>query len=498
MQTQPAQYDIIIIGGGINGCGIARDAAGRGLKVAVLEMGDLAQGTSSASTKLIHGGLRYLEHYAFRLVHEALKEREVLLGLAPHIVWPLRFVLPQMQGMRPAWMLRLGLFMYDHLGGRKILPDTQALDLREHFAGADLKPGFTRGFEYSDCWVDDARLVVLNAMDAAANGAEIMVRTKAVSARRAHDQWAVDIAPEGGLPRTLTSRALVNASGPWADDVTSNILGAGSSKHVRLVQGSHIIVPKLWTHDRAYIFQNSDGRIVFAIPYEDDFTLIGTTDRDFAGDPAHACVSEDEITYLLNAISGYFARPPSRTDVIWSYCGIRALFNDGASAAKDATREYVLQFAVGTPPLLNVFGGKITTYRTLAEAALDKLAPVFPQMPRASWSGTTPLPGGNLPRGGQQQSFLQLRAEYPWLTSQILHRLVRSYGALASEVLAGAKDISALGQHFGAGLYEREVRWLMQREWARSAEDVLWRRSKLGLRLTQAERDELARFMAQG
>ncbi len=498
MQTQADQYDIIIIGGGINGCGIARDAAGRGLNVALLEMGDLAQGTSSASTKLIHGGLRYLEHYAFRLVREALKEREVLLELAPHIVWPLRFVLPQLQGMRPAWVLRLGLFIYDHLGGRKILPATQSLDLREHFTGAALKPGFARGFEYSDCWVDDARLVVLNAMDAAARGAQIMVRTRAVSARREGDQWIVDIAPAGAPPRTLKAQALINASGAWVDDVASHVLKTISAEHVRLVQGSHIVVPKLYEHDRAYIFQNSDGRIVFAIPYEDDFTLIGTTDRDFTGDPAHAAASEEEISYLLNAISRYFAKPPLRTDVVWSYCGVRALYNDGASAAKDATREYVLQLEAGGPPLLNVYGGKITTYRTLAEAALGKLAPFFPQMRRASWTGAAPLPGGDLPPGGQHQMFLQLRAEYPWLDTKVLHRLVRSYGSLTHEILAGAQDISTLGQHFGAGLFEIEVRWLMQREWARFADDVLWRRSKLGLRLTPAERDELARFMTQG
>ena len=493
----PETVDLFIIGGGINGCGIARDAAGRGLKVALAEMGDLAQGTSSASTKLIHGGLRYLEHYAFRLVREALQERETLLAIAPHIVSPRRFVLPQMPGMRPAWMLRLGLFLYDHLGHRKSLPPTRTLDLREDEAGRALKPGFTRGFEYSDCWVDDARLVVLNAMDAQARGADIRVRTRVEAARCEGDHWIVEMNGERGA-QTIYARVLVNATGAWSGYGAARIEGLNHQSQVRLVKGSHIVVPKLFEHQRCYIFQNSDGRIVFAIPYENDFTLIGTTDQDFSGNPAEVQADEGEITYLLDAAGQYFSTQPSRADVVWSYAGVRALYDDGASAAKDATREYVLALEQSPLPVLTIIGGKITTYRRLAEAALDKLAPFLPAMSSRSWTGTHRCRAAIFLPAAHRNCALSLPHATPWLAVSILDRMIRSYGALTPDILADAADEAGLGEHIGAGLHAREVRWLMQHEWARTPDDILWRRSKLGLRVTPAGREALARLMAQG
>lgn len=490
-------YDLLVVGGGINGAGIARDAAGRGLKVALVEMGDLAQGTSSASTKLIHGGLRYLEHYAFRLVREALEEREVMLRIAPHVVCPMRFVLPHAPGMRPAWMLRLGLFIYDHLGGRKTLPATRTLDLRHDESGAPLKRGFARGYEYSDCWVDDARLVVLNAMDAAARGAQVMVRTKVVAARRIDDVWRATLRRESG-EREISARALVNATGAWTNSFAAHLSGAEAKPAVRLVKGSHIVVRKLFDHERCYIFQNSDGRIVFAIPYEGDFTLIGTTDLDYAGDPLDAAASEDEVDYLLAAAARYFAHPPQRESIVWSFAGVRALYDDGASAAKDATREYVLALDDTRPARLDIYGGKITTYRRLAEAALAKIQPIFPHMPQTSWTQDAPLPGGDFPTDGKAGLRRELVARYPRLEVHMLDRMIRSYGTMTPEILGNAKSAEDLGAHFGAGLFEREVRWLTEREWARTAEDILWRRSKLGLRLSAAQGEALARFMDGG
>ncbi len=490
-------YDLLIIGGGINGCGIARDAAGRGLKTVLVEMGDLAQGTSSASTKLIHGGLRYLEHYKFGLVREALNEREALLHIAPHIIRPMRFVLPHRPGMRAAWMLRLGLFIYDHLGGGRSLPATQMLDLRKHAAGRPLKPGFEKCFEYSDCWVDDARLVILNAMDAAARGADIRVRTRAVKAQRSGALWNVDVHTAEGATETLQARAIINAGGAWVDRIAQDVLAGLPAGRVRLVQGSHIVVPALFDHGHAYIFQNRDGRVVFAIPYEGAFTLIGTTDMDFKGDPAASAVSEHEIAYLLAAAGEYFATPPLTMDIKWSFSGVRALYDDGASAAKDATREYVLSLDDTGPPLLNVFGGKITTYRTLAEAALNRIAPFFPAMSRSSWTADAALPGGDLGEGGRPALIENMRAAFPWCDAAILARMVSSYGTMTRDILAGANSPEDMGRFFGAGLYEREIHWLIEREWARSADDILWRRSKLGLHMTPPQRDELARFMAQ-
>ncbi|MDT8343297.1 MAG: glycerol-3-phosphate dehydrogenase [Thermohalobaculum sp.] len=491
-------HDLAIIGGGVNGTGIARDAAGRGLTVILCEQGDLAGATSSASTKLFHGGLRYLEYYEFRLVREALIERETLLVAMPHIAWPLRFVLPHHKGLRPAWLLRLGLFIYDHLGGRKILPPTRTLDLGADPAGRPLKPGFVKGFEYSDCWVEDSRLVVLNARDAAARGAAILTRTRCTAAVREGGVWRVtleDLAT--GETRDVRARALVNAGGPWVDDVIRTRVHETVSDRIRLVRGSHVVTRKLFDHDRAYIFQNADGRIVFAIPYETDFTLIGTTDRDHQGGPGEARCTDEERNYLCAAASEYFAKPVTPEDVVWTYSGVRPLYDDGATSATAATRDYVLKVEgrEGEAPLLNIFGGKITTYRRLAEAALGKLAPFLPAMGPA-WTARVPMPGGDFPVDGRDALVASLCAAYPFLDRPWALRLVRAYGTEARDILGAAATAGDLGQRFGHNLTEVEVRWLMTREWARTAEDVLWRRSKLGLRLSAAEAAALDRWMA--
>ena len=493
-------FDLGVIGGGVNGAGIARDAAGRGLSVLLVEQGDLAQATSSASTKLFHGGLRYLEYYEFRLVREALREREVLLAAMPHIAWPLRFVLPHHEGLRPAWLLRLGLFVYDHLGGRKLLPPTRTLDLRSDPAGAPLKDTFTRGFEYSDCWVEDSRLVVLNARDAADKGATIRTRTRLESAQRAGGEWRLVLRDVlSGEERSETARALVNAAGPWADRVLREQMGQSPREKVRLVRGSHIVTRKLFDHDRPYIFQQSDGRIVFAIPYEGDYTLIGTTDRDHQGAPGEARCTDEEADYLRAAVSDYFRRPVEPADIVWRFSGVRPLFDDGSTSATAATRDYVLRLDAGhetnggEAPLLNVYGGKITTYRRLAEAALARLAPFFPDAGRP-WTAGAPLPGGDFPPDGVEAQVAAL-AGHPFLDRGRARRLVRAYGTDAGHMLAGARTADDLGRDFGAGLTEREVGWLMDREWAMTAEDVLWRRSKLGLRLDAAAAEALDAWM---
>ena len=495
-------YDLAIIGGGINGCGIAREAAGCGLSVFLCEQADLAAATSSASTKLIHGGLRYLEHYEFRLVREALREREVLWRMAPHIAWPLRFVLPHHAGLRPAWLLRLGLFIYDHLGGRTILPGTRTLDLRSDAAGAPLKPGYAKAFEYSDCWVDDARLVVLNAMDAAARGALVRTRTRCVGAERAGDAWRVTLEDvDDGARTQITAHALINAAGPWVADVLGATVRANAPAKVRLVQGSHIVVRRIFEHDRCYIFQNADGRIIFAIPYERDFTLIGTTDRDYRGDPAAVAASGEEIAYLCAAASEYFARPIAPADVVWTYSGVRPLYDDGTPDAKAVTRDYVLALdaPAGAPALLNIFGGKITTYRRLAVHALEKLAPHLPARGRAQpgWSAGTALPGGDFAVDGVDALVASLISSHSWLDRVRAARLVRMYGTRARVVVDGARSAADLGRDFGAGLSEREVRYLMAQEWARRANDVVWRRSKLGLRMSAEQIAELDRWMVE-
>ncbi len=482
-------FDLAIIGGGVNGCGIARDAAGRGLKVLLCERGDLGGATSSASTKLIHGGLRYLEHYDFKLVRHALGERERLWGIAPHIVWPLRFVLPHREGLRPAWLLRLGLFLYDHIGGRKLLPSTRTLHLDRDEAGVPLKGGATLAFEYSDCWVQDNRLVVLNARDAAARGADIRVRTACRSARRDADGWALTLDGEDGGVQHATARMLVNAAGPWVGDVLSHVAGRNAAGSVRLVQGSHIVVPKLTEHERCYIFQNPDKRIVFAIPYEDDFTLIGTTDRDFDGDLAAVTATPGEIAYLCEAASGYFKRPITPADVVWTYSGVRPLFNNNAGSAQETTRDYVLTLDdTDGAPLLSVFGGKITTYRCLAEDVLGKLARFEPRCATgAGWTGKAALPGGDFPRDGAERLADDLRRAHPFLDAKMARRLVRHYGTEAAGILGNARTAADLGRDFGGGLSEAEVRHLMSREYARTAHDVVWRRTKLGLRMSEGD-----------
>jgi glycerol-3-phosphate dehydrogenase len=490
-------YDLVIIGGGINGCGIARDAAGRGLKVFLCEMNDLASGTSSWSTKLVHGGLRYLEYYEFRLVREALMEREVIWSIAPHIVRPLRFVLPHHRGLRPAWLLRLGLFLYDNIGGRKLLPATRTLDLAADAAGAPLKPGlFSKGFEYSDCWVDDARLVALNARDAADRGAVIRTRTKAVSAERGPDGWTLTLEDRRtGGRRQVKGRVLVNAAGPWVADVLSGAMRANARAKVRLVQGSHIIVRSLFDHGKSYIFQNADGRIIFAIPYEGEFTLIGTTDQDYQGDPAKVAITPAETDYLCAATSEYFKKAITKDDVVWTYSGVRPLYDDGASEAKAATRDYVFDVdeTPGLAPQLSIFGGKITTYRRLAEAVLDKLAAHLGRdiNARKGWTGRECLPGGDFSVDGREPLAAALRSEHPFLTEENARRLARSYGTRARRFLRDAATAADLGRWYGP-LSDAEIAYLKDEEWAEVAEDVLWRRSKLGLHLTAQERDAVA------
>ena len=497
--TEP--FDILIVGGGINGAGIARDAAGRGLKVILCEMGDLAGATSSWSSKMIHGGLRYLEHYEFRLVGQALAEREILWRLAPHLIEPMRLVLPHRKGLRPAWLLRMGLFLYDHLGGKQTLPGTKVLKLSEDVAGKPLKKGpFRKAFEYSDCKVDDSRLVVANARDAADRGAAIETRTRVTGAKRDGDVWTVTLRDERTkTSHVVTARTIVNAAGPWVSDVLSGTLDIDSKHRTRLVQGSHIVTRKLYEHDRAYILQNADGRVIFVIPYLNDFTLIGTTDRDYSGDPARVQATAREIDYLCAAVSENFERPVTPADVVWSFSGVRPLYDDGASDAQEATREYVFELDAGRgkPAALSVFGGKITTYRRLAEAALAKLAPYLPARPDLdrNWTAKTPLPGGDFKPEDRGELVRSLRDSYPFLTPAHLSRLLKAYGTNAGHVLGAAKSYADLGQDFGATLTEAEVQYLVAREWAETTEDIVWRRSKLGLYMTANEIAALDRWL---
>ncbi len=492
-------HDIFVIGGGINGCGIARDAAGRGYSVFLAEMNDLASGTSSAATKLIHGGLRYLEHYEFRLVREALMEREVLWSAAPHIIWPLRIVLPHHKGLRPAWFLRLGLFVYDTLGGRKLLPATRDVKLRTDPVGKVLKSQFERAFEFSDCWVNDSRLVALNARDAADRGATIRTRTTVTSARSDGGIWHVGLSDSAtGQRETIKAKLLVNASGPWVDQVLSGTLGQNRVGNVRLVQGSHIVVNKLYDHDRCYMFQNADGRIIFAIPYEGEFTLIGTTDRDYDGDPRDVRITPGEIDYLCGVASEYFERPLRQEDVVWSYSGVRPLYADGASKAQETTRDYVLKTSghKGDAPLINVIGGKLTTYRKLAESTLEKVAALIGAK-GGNWTGKATLPGGDFPPNGYADVVAGLKRDYAFLDLDHARRLVRLYGTLARAILGIARSYSDLGRHFGDDLYEAEIAYLMDREWAMNSDDVLWRRTKRGLHGKAIDVAALDAFMAQ-
>ena len=494
--AQPAIHDIFVIGGGINGCGIARDAVGRGYSVYLAEMNDLASGTSSGSTKLIHGGLRYLEYYEFRLVRESLMEREVLWRNAPHIIWPMRFVLPYAEGLRPAWLLRLGLFLYDYIGGRKLLPATKTLNMKTDPAGKPLRPLFSKAFEYSDCWVNDARFVVLNARDAADRGAVIRTRAKVVSARKAGDHWVIGVEDrQTGEVEEVSARLIVNAAGPWVDHVLSGAIGQNDVHNVRLVQGSHIVVPKKFDDPRAYFFQNKDGRIIFAIPYEDDFTLIGTTDQDYQGDPARVTISDAEIGYLCDAASEYFAKPVRREDIVWTYSAVRPLYDDGASKAQEATRDYVLKADERAgPPLVNIFGGKITTSRRLAEHMLEKIEALIGAKGKP-WTAKASLPGGDFAPTGFEAQVSRLKSAYPFLDLKLARRLIRLYGTRAERLLGLARSEADLGRRFGPDLYEAEVRYLMTQEWAMTADDVLWRRTKRGLKFSREEAAALQEFM---
>jgi D-erythritol 1-phosphate dehydrogenase len=496
--THSPPYDLLIIGGGVNGAGIARDAAGRGLSVILCEKDDLAQGTSSRSGKLVHGGLRYLEYYEFRLVREALIEREVLLESAPHIIWPLRFVLPHSPGDRPAWLVRLGLFFYDHLGGRKRLPGTRSLNLRTAPEGAPVKREFTKGFEYSDCWVDDARLVVLNALAAKELGADIRTRTACVSARREDGLWKAELKEAAsGNKSEVMARALVNAAGPWVNDIVGRVAGQNSSHSVRLVKGSHIIVPKFWEGRHAYLVQNSDKRVIFINPYQNDLALIGTTDIPYEGRAEDAAADESEIAYLIGAVNRYFKRQLQREDIVHAFSGVRPLYDDNADNPSAVTRDYEFELDApdGQPPMLSVFGGKITTFRKLSEHALDRLKPFFPAM-KPEWTSKSKLPGGDIANADFDQFLGDLRASFPWLPASLAKHYGRLYGTRASALLRDAGGLGDLGRKFGPDFYECEALYVTRTEWAKTADDILERRTKHGLHMSGAERADFAHWMA--
>lgn len=501
--------DVLVVGGGINGAGIARDLAGRGWRVVLAEQDDLAAHTSSSSTKLIHGGLRYLEYYEFGLVRKALQEREVLLKSAPHIMWPLRFVMPHDPSMRPAWLVRLGIFLYDHLARREVLPGSEGVDLRRHVVGQPLKEQFTKGFIYSDGWVDDARLVVLNAVDAREHGAQLLTRTRCVSAQRGDKGWRAVLQPAGGAPITVQARALVNAAGPWAEAFLRGSAQAAhgeslATKSLRLVKGSHIVVPRCFDHDHAYIFQNPDKRIIFAIPYERDFTLIGTTDKELHGDPRGAKIGDEEVAYLCEQASRYFKKAITPADVVWTYAGVRPLLDDASGDPSAVTRDYLLEPNAEAAPLLSVWGGKITTFRKLAEDAADEVGRMLGEV-RTPWTEGAHLPGGDLkpwigPARRPDTDFTRLTQavaqRHPWLPPALVHRLARAYGARVDRIIGRATRLEELGAEVAPGLHEAELRYLQDEEWAVSGDDVLWRRSKLGLHYTPAERERVAAWMA--
>ncbi len=490
-----AEFDLLIVGGGINGIGIARDAAGRGLSVLLVEKDDLASHTSSASSKLIHGGLRYLEQYEFKLVRESLAERERLLRAAPHIVQPLEFILPLSHSPRPAWMVRAGLFLYDQLGGRKLLPRSRSVRLDRDAFGEGLRPGAERAFSYWDCLVQDSRLVILTAIDATERGATILTRTELVGARREQGLWMATLREAVG-ERTISARALVNAAGPWVAELFDRLLGVHRPRSIRLVKGSHILVPRLYPGEHAFLLQNPDRRVVFAIPFEQHFTLVGTTDVDWTGPPAEPSVSAAEIDYLLATVARYFTADVSQDQIVWRYSGIRALCDDGEADPSQVTRDYRIEVdaSAGEAPLLSVFGGKITTYRRLAEKALEHLA-AFVSAQRSGWTAKAVLPGGDIPDLDLEGYSRRLAERFAALPLELIARLARTYGTRTERLLAGVRSISDLGEHFGGGLYAREVDYLVSQEWARSAEDVLFRRTMLGLQATQQTRDRLTAYV---
>jgi len=489
-----ADFDIAIIGGGINGTGLARDAAGRGLRVLLVEMNDLSSGTSQASSKLIHGGLRYLERRAFRLVREALSEREVLLTMAPHVIRPMRFMLPPMPGLRSPIMLRLGLLIYDWLGARKLLPASRTVDLTHNVVGQPLKRLFRYGFEYSDCWVDDARLVVLNALDAKEHGAVVKTRTRCTRADR-RDRWEL-VLNNRGRRETATARVLVNASGPWIGEVADTVLRMPLKAPVRLIKGSHIVVRRRFEHDSGYILQANDGRVVFALPFAENFTLIGTTDEKFVGDLNSVAPDPEEIKYLCATMNEYFRDRVTPDELVWSFAGVRALYDDGSELPEDVTRDYelVLDERYGEAPLLTIYGGKITTHRKLAEAAMDKIGIFFGALP--PWTAKSKLPGGEFPPNGFYPVVAELLAHWPFLSEPHARRLVRAYGLRADRFLGEAKSMADLGDRFTGDLTAAEVRYLVETEWATNVDDVLWRRTKFGLTATAEERTAIERYIA--
>lgn len=490
-------YDLLVIGGGINGIGVARDASGRGLSVLLVEKGDLGAATSWISSKLVHGGLRYLEHYEFRLVAESLAEREVLLRCAGHLVWPVRFVMPHVPELRPRWMIRAGLYLYDHLARRARLEGSRAVRLDAAPYGNGLRAGLSHGFAYSDCRTDDARLVIANALDARARGVTVLPGVECIAARRESGLWRVTLR-EAGSERDVTASAIVNAAGPWVKQVLNERLGRPSPESVRLVKGSHIVLPRLYEGEHAFILQNNDGRVVFMIPFEERFTLVGTTDMLFEDDPADASASRAEIEYLCSAINRYLQKPASPDQVVWSFSGVRPLYDDGKSDPSAITRDYTLRIddRNGRMPVLSVYGGKLTTYRRLAERVLAKLRPYFPHM-REDWTADAILPGSDFGGRSREEARATIRARYHGLPGQLLHGVFRRHGTRATEVLGDAKSTADLGEDFGAGLCEREVRHFVEREWARSAEDVLWRRTKCGLHLDPQARDRVATFLGR-
>ncbi|GAB3264785.1 glycerol-3-phosphate dehydrogenase [Chitinimonas naiadis] len=477
---QSGVFDIVVVGGGINGTGIARDLAGRGLSVLLCEKDDLARHTSSASTKLIHGGLRYLEYYEFGLVRKALQEREVLLRSAPHIIWPLRFVMPHDQHLRPAWMIRAGLFLYDHLAHRHILPASEGVNLRQHVAGTPIQARFQKGFVYSDGWVDDARLVTLCALDARERGATILTHTACIAAERQHDGWQMTLQQGDGSQRQVQARMMVNAAGPWVGDFLSQIAKTPAAKRVRLIKGSHIVVRKLFDHPYAYIFQNPDKRIIFAIPYEQDYTLIGTTDIEYRAPAEQVAIDDSEVSYLCEMASRYFKQAITPDQVAWRYAGVRPLLDDESADAAGVTRDYDLVLDTGPAPLLSVFGGKITTFRKLAEEAADRVEEML-HKGSGPWTATAKLPGGDIPAGDFGAFLHNMQDTHPWLPAPLARRYARSYGTRAARLLEGRRSLADLGEEVLPGLYASEIRYLQDQEWATEASDILWRRSKLGL-----------------
>jgi glycerol-3-phosphate dehydrogenase len=501
--SETLTVDLLVVGGGINGAGIARDAVGRGLSVCLVEQDDLANHTSSAATKLIHGGFRYLEYYEFRLVREALIERERLLGIAPHLIQPISLVLPHVPALRSRWYMRLGLFLYDHIGGRKRLPATKSVRFdRNVKLGQPLQSHLKYGFVFADCWGQDSRLVILNALDAAERGATIKTRTRLLSAQPQDNRWvAICEDTRTGLRKTMRARAIVNAAGSWVGDIIKDRLHSQSQKHVRLIKGSHIVIPRLYEGNHAYFLQNPDGRIEFVIPYEHNYTLIGTTDIPFTGDPSNVVISAEETNYLCECVNRYFKKQIAPSDVVWSYAGVRPLYDDDATSAAAVTRDYELELHGDdrTPVLLSVFGGKITTYRKLAEHALEKLQPLIGGSVE-SWTGSTALPGGDIPASRKPDDDIDrfvahTQSRWPFLSTSLARRLARTYGTRLARILGDAKSLGDLGEDFGAGLTQSEVDYLCKYEWAQTAEDILWRRTKMGLHLPEGAAEKLARYL---